>query len=247
MSLHFFAIPALSPHPAQEEFNRFCLSHRVVNVERHFVGDGANAYWAICVTVAAADASLPDVLKAQDSRARSNADKGRVDYKEVLNERDFAQYAALRSWRKSTAEAEGVPVCAHVRYMDDIVWWCRSRREATETLPLLRDFLWQSRKLTVKSSVQIRPSRQGLRFCGFRIRQGVVLPSSRKLSRYRAGLKRIDTALTHSMVNEQQAQRAYDNLSATLHGTQRLTFRKGLLVNDEMETDLYTIGSGCRS
>ena len=138
-------------------------------------------------------------------------------------------------------------VCAHVRYMDDIVWWCRSRQEATETLHLLRDFLWQSRKLTVKSTVQIRQSRQGLCFCGFRVRQGVVLPSSRKLSRYRAGLRRINTARAKAAVSEQQTQRAYDNLLAALNGTQSLTFRQRLLGNDDTEMNLYTIGSGCRS
>jgi hypothetical protein len=39
MTLHFFAIPTLPPQPAQDEFNRFCLTHRVVNIERQFVGD----------------------------------------------------------------------------------------------------------------------------------------------------------------------------------------------------------------
>lgn len=112
MTLHFFAIPALSPQPAQDELNRFCLAHRVVSIERQFVGDGSNAYWALCVTVAAADTALPDALKAQDSRAKSNTGGGRVDYKEILNEQDFALYAVLRNWRKSTAEAEGVPVYA---------------------------------------------------------------------------------------------------------------------------------------
>ncbi|OAI15622.1 hypothetical protein A1359_09435 [Methylomonas lenta] len=138
-------------------------------------------------------------------------------------------------------------VCAHVRYMDDIVWWCRSRQAATETLNCLRDFLWQSRKLTVKSTVQIRQSRQGLCFCGFRVRQGVVLPSSRKLSRYRAGLKRINTARVNAAVSEQQAQRACDNLIATLNGTQSLRFRQRLLANDDTAMDLYTSDSGCRS
>jgi superfamily II DNA helicase RecQ len=112
MTLHFFAIPALTPQPAQDEFNRFCLAHRVVNIERQFAGDGANAYWALCVTVAAADATLPDALKAQDSRSKLNVGSGRVDYKTVLSEQDFALYAALRNWRKSMAEAEGVPVYA---------------------------------------------------------------------------------------------------------------------------------------
>jgi len=56
-----------------------------------------------------------------------------------------------------------------------------------------------------------------------------VLPSSRKLSRYRAGLRRINTARAKADVSEQQAQRAYDNLLATLNGTQSLTFRQRLL------------------
>ncbi|MBA2594890.1 MAG: hypothetical protein H0U97_22660 [Gammaproteobacteria bacterium] len=30
MSLHFFAIPALDPGPAQDELNRFCQVERVV-------------------------------------------------------------------------------------------------------------------------------------------------------------------------------------------------------------------------
>lgn len=83
MTLHFFAIPALSPQPAQDEFNCFCLAHRVVNIERQFVGDGADAYWALCVTLAATAATLPDALKTPDSRIKSNTGSSRVDYKLV--------------------------------------------------------------------------------------------------------------------------------------------------------------------
>ncbi len=112
MTLHFFAIPALTPQPAQDEFNRFCLAHRVVNIERQFVGNAANAYWALCVTIADTDASLPDALKAPDSRTKSNTGSSRVDYKAVLSEPEFALYAVLRNWRKNIADAEGVPVYA---------------------------------------------------------------------------------------------------------------------------------------
>jgi hypothetical protein len=77
MTVHFFTVPALTPQPAQDEFNRFCLANHVVNIEHQFVGDGAKTHWALCVTVTVNDASLPDGLKAQDSRAKSNAGGGR--------------------------------------------------------------------------------------------------------------------------------------------------------------------------
>ncbi len=138
-------------------------------------------------------------------------------------------------------------VCAHVWYMDDVVWWCRTREAATDTLHQLREFVWQSRKLTLKSSAQILQSSRGLSFCGFRVRQGIVLPSSRKLSRFRAGLARIDTALANAEVHEIQAQRAFDNLLATLTTTQSLAFRQRLLGCDIVDAPLYTVGAGCRS
>lgn len=47
MTLRFFAIPALRPQAAQDEFNQFYLAHRVVNIERELMHDGANAYWAL--------------------------------------------------------------------------------------------------------------------------------------------------------------------------------------------------------
>lgn len=112
MTLHFFAIPALTPQPAQDAFNRFCQTHCVVSIERQFVGNGVNAYWALCVTIADADTTLPDALKAPDSRNKVTAGSARIDYKTILNEQDFALFAVLRNWRKSTAESEGVPIYA---------------------------------------------------------------------------------------------------------------------------------------
>jgi superfamily II DNA helicase RecQ len=114
MPQHFFAIAALAPQPAQDELNRFCAGHRVVAVERQFVTDGVNSYWAICVTVAEGPGPLPDAAKAPERRTTLRAGEGgsRVDYKAVLSEADFAVYADLRNWRKTVSQREGVPVYA---------------------------------------------------------------------------------------------------------------------------------------
>lgn len=141
-------------------------------------------------------------------------------------------------------------VRAHVRYMDDILWWCSSRDDAYATLDELRVFLWQARRLCLKPRVHIGRSRRGLSYCGFRIRPGVVLASSRKLARFRAGLARIDTALIRGMADEMQVQRASTDLLATLTGTQTLGFRQRLIKlsdNDKVDDDDYPAHSGCGS
>lgn len=119
-------------------------------------------------------------------------------------------------------------VRAHVRYMDDIVWWCNERHQAREILRGLRRFLADPLRLELKSNVRIGPSRRGIAFCGFRVKPGVVLPSSRKMTRYRQGRKQIEQALHGGAVNELEAQRAGDVLNATLSHTESLRFRQRL-------------------
>ena len=100
MKYQFFVIPAQNPRPAQEELNRFCAGCRVINLEKAFVANGDRSFWSVCVTWLEGEKSL------------QNQSKSRVDYREVLNEKDFAVFAKLRSLRKSIAEQEGVPVYA---------------------------------------------------------------------------------------------------------------------------------------
>lgn len=97
MSYAFFWIPAMDPQPAQEELNRFLGSHRVVAVERHFVTEGSGVAWAIAVQyVEGAAVAVP-------------ARKGRVDYREVLDQASFVLFDALRKHRRGLSESEGVP------------------------------------------------------------------------------------------------------------------------------------------
>lgn len=119
-------------------------------------------------------------------------------------------------------------VRAHVRYMDDIVWWCESRNAAQQVQGGLHDWLWRERRLVLKAGAQPRRSADGIAYCGFRVRQGVVLPSTRKLARYRAGAQRLLRAEAAGRASGLELQRAHDALLATLERTQSLHFRQRL-------------------
>ena len=82
-----------------DEVNLFLRSHRILSVDRHFVQDGANSIWAICISYLG-DASRPQAIGAK---------RPKVDYREVLSEPDFAVFAKLRNLRKEVAEREGAP------------------------------------------------------------------------------------------------------------------------------------------
>lgn len=140
-------------------------------------------------------------------------------------------------------------VRAHVRYMDDIVWWCASRDAARSTLHELRDFLHQALRLELKPGVHVGQSARGLTYCGFRVRPGVLLASSRKLSRYRRGLARIALAHSSDMGRASDAQRALDGLVATLSPAQTLGFRQRLLRarGDPFLEREYDAVPGCES
>lgn len=85
-------------------------------------------------------------------------------------------------------------------------------------------------------------SGEGARYCGFRVRQGVVLPSPRKMHRFRAAMARIEQAQFTGLADEGQIQRAADTGLATLAGCQSLDFRRRVLA-----AGVYSEGSGCPS
>jgi superfamily II DNA helicase RecQ len=101
MQLRFFTIPVLGGEAAAEELNRFLAGHRILAVDRHLAQDGGSSLWALCVSYEPVGDSRPPSAK-----------RGKVDYREVLNEADFTVYARLRSLRKEIAEREGVPLYA---------------------------------------------------------------------------------------------------------------------------------------
>ena len=100
MKYQFFSIRANDPQSGQNELNKFCAGKKIIAVEKHFITDGENSFWAVCLTYQETDGM------------RSSTGNVKVDYKEILNEKDFAVFARLRELRKTLAEKDGVPAYA---------------------------------------------------------------------------------------------------------------------------------------
>lgn len=100
MQYRFFTIMVFGSEEVEQELNKFCASNRLAAVEKHFVADGDRSFWSICVGY---------VQARKENYGGRNA---RVDYREVLNDTDFAMFARLRTLRKSLSEQEGVPAYA---------------------------------------------------------------------------------------------------------------------------------------
>jgi RNA-directed DNA polymerase len=118
-------------------------------------------------------------------------------------------------------------VGAAVRYMDDMVWFCQSQNAAQASLQQLRQHLSSCLLLTLKDRVVLRPSRQGLLFCGYRVRQGVVLAGPRKLKRYRQAVCRLQQAQADDWPGS-LLQRAHAGAAAALLPAQSTSFTRAL-------------------
>lgn len=97
--MKFISVSVLDSGDQERELNRFLAAHRVLDVERRFIEDGGNSRWCFCINY------LPAGELSPDSKPRN-----RIDYKEQLNEADFAVYSRIRELRKRLAEEEGVPI-----------------------------------------------------------------------------------------------------------------------------------------
>lgn len=107
---------------------------------------------------------------------------------------------------------------AHVRYMDDLLFWCESKDEAREKLALLGEWLADQRKLEMKADAIIKPSHQGVAYCGYKVLRGVILLNLRKRRRYQQLRLQWEQAWLDGEITELELQQAYQSVHAiTLH------------------------------
>ena len=85
MPFKFFTVPAREDGTAAEELNSFLQSHRILAVDRRWVDQGVDSFWAICVDYhlgGAGESSCKKKVRGED-------------YKEILSPEDFSQFALL--------------------------------------------------------------------------------------------------------------------------------------------------------
>lgn len=105
MQIRIFSVPIDDAEVANEELNAFLRSHRIVDIQQEFVASGR---WTFCVRYL--DST---VLPTPECKRKSSWDSSkRIDYKEVLSEKEFEIFSKLRMARKQIAGEEALPAFA---------------------------------------------------------------------------------------------------------------------------------------
>ena len=110
---------------------------------------------------------------------------------------------------------------AMVRYMDDIVVWCRSNAEAREVLRAVEECAGVALHLALKPA-QLQRSEQGLSFLGFRVFPRRLGLSRRRRRRYAAARRRLEHAYATGLIEAPALQAGIDAaLAITAHAEAR--------------------------
>jgi ribonuclease D len=108
MQVRVFTIPMDGEgNDAVDELNVFLRSQKVLSVEKVAVVDRGRHFWSLCIEY------LPRRLSESTSpatAAHGDANRPRIDYREILTKDEFDRYSQLRALREQLAEAEAVPV-----------------------------------------------------------------------------------------------------------------------------------------
>lgn len=101
MQIQLFYIPVIDNADALKEMNQFLATHKVLEVEQKFHYQSHYANWCFCV-------------RYIGSQYESNllTTRAKIDYKQILTEKEFSVFSQLREFRKQLATADAVPAYA---------------------------------------------------------------------------------------------------------------------------------------
>ncbi len=103
MQIQIFNIPLTDAGELLVEMNRFLAGHKVLEVEQRFFQNEKGGYWSFCIR---------HINGAVPGGFVPGGGKGKVDYRQVLPENEFAVFSRLREIRKALAADDGVPAYA---------------------------------------------------------------------------------------------------------------------------------------
>lgn len=122
---------------------------------------------------------------------------------------------------------DGLPaVRAHIRYMDDIMWWCDYPEQVVWVLAVVEHYLAEQRGLLIKPNQQLQPSVQGVTYCGFRIMRGAVRLSRRRKRQFRQRRQYWEWQYQQGVINAHQLQLASSAVHAITDHTDSLLWRR---------------------
>ncbi|GHV22417.1 hypothetical protein FACS189494_09220 [Spirochaetia bacterium] len=81
-----------------DELNKFLSVNRIVNVEKRIIDGERGTGWLFLIEYG-----------STDTKQLGQSSSNRVDYREILNEQEFALFDKLRQLRKEIADAQKVP------------------------------------------------------------------------------------------------------------------------------------------
>lgn len=102
MQVKTFIISVSSNQNSENELNLFLRSNKIFNLEKDFVANGINSYWAVWVQY--------DNFGEKSANNSTKRIKSKIDYKEKLDPAIFEIFAKLREIRKKIAIENGVAV-----------------------------------------------------------------------------------------------------------------------------------------
>ena len=116
-------------------------------------------------------------------------------------------------------------VCAQIRYMDDIIWWCETKRQVKEVLLLVNHYVQNERNLSIKKTLQINKSQHGISYCGYRILPGIIRLSQRRKQQYQLRRLYWESKFNQSEIDAMQLQSAYAAVLGITQNTQSRAWR----------------------
>ncbi len=99
MQIQIFTVPVFEGEEELDAMNKFLRSHRIAEIQKSYISsDNLKSYWSFCITYL-------DNVKVAETEVK----KGKIDYRNVLDEKKFATFCDMRKIRKQIAEKEAIP------------------------------------------------------------------------------------------------------------------------------------------